>query len=141
MSDKKSQIFISSSNTDSKTAQDLVRALSLRGVTAWHDSELPVGDRWMDAMEEKLSQASIYVHLVGPDYHSSRWANFESGVAVGRAAHDKNVALIPVVLTGATWADVPSLLRQWNGIDARQSTPDELATQLVKIVERHKQAD
>lgn len=30
------------------------------------------------------------------------------------------------------------ILRQWNGIDARQSTPDELASQLVQIVERHK---
>lgn len=129
-------IFISSTTSDLKAARALVHALALEGVSVWHDSKIHAGDRWMADVEDALSSASTYVLLVGPDYQSSRWANFESGVAVGRATQDKDVALIPVVMPGATWADVPTPLRQWNGIDGSHSTPEELAKQLGDILKQ-----
>ena len=129
-------VFISHSHSDRSVAQHLAVLLRNRGVAVFgDDSEVRAGDPWLDTVERALSDASAYVVLVSPSYQHSNWAHFESGVAAGRAAHDKGISLIPVVMPGATWADVPAPLRPWRGIDATHSTQEELAATLAEALQ------
>ncbi len=134
---EKNSVFISSTAQDGKIATQLAEQLHARGVPVFFDRhEISLGASWQDEIEKALEGASTFVFLVSPNFLQSKWALFESGVALGRAAKEQDVTLIPVMLPGATPGDMPSPLRSWQAIDAKHSTPEQLASQLAEAFQR-----
>jgi hypothetical protein len=81
---------------------------------------------WLDEVERRLSECDVIMPLISPDYLESNWAQWEIGYALGRS-REKSVAIVPVLLRDAK---LPRYLNQFNVIDARHLSTEELADKL-----------
>jgi hypothetical protein len=108
--------------------------LDSKGLRIWSDREIRSGERWAEAIEKALTDAKIYLVFVSPESLASRSANFEMGVAASRAAQSLDVRLIPILLKGARWQDIPRLLQGRIGIDAKNLTAGQIAESLRNLL-------
>lgn len=99
------QVFISHSRADEQVARALKSTLEKTGATVWLASDaITPGDRWADAISDRLQKASVVLLLIGRD--PSEWVRDEWSQALRFAtAQDKQI--IPVLLDGA---EPPSFL-------------------------------
>jgi len=134
MPDTEPKIFISYAHSDQDTVEAVTRALDSKGLRIWSDREIRSGERWAEAIEKALTDAKIYLVFVSPESLASRSANFEMGVAASRAAQSLDVRLIPILLKGARWQDIPRLLQGRIGIDAKNLTAGQIAESLRNLL-------
>jgi hypothetical protein len=128
-------VFISyASLDDSGLVRQIAQNLSDNGLHVWVDHALNGGDAWEESLEHALDDASTYVLLLNPKFLTSPRGNFETGVAMGHAARDRNVRLIPVLLPGIQMKDVPRPLQKWSPIDASHTSIKELADKLTEAI-------
>ncbi|MFT3729531.1 MAG: TIR domain-containing protein [Terricaulis sp.] len=89
-------VFISYGREDRVRAEQIARGLSMLGLEAFWDTDIPPGQTWADYIEAKLAQCSAVVVLWSETSTKSQWVREEA-----RMGRDKS-KLIPVRLDGST---------------------------------------
>lgn len=122
-------VFISYAHGDESWASKFVDELQAQGVHAWYDrSNIALGERWSEKIEEALREAPIIVVLVSPNYVNNPSAVFELGAALGG-----NKKIIPIVTREVEHTSLPSLLRgrQW----LQETSPQIAGKRVAEVVE------
>jgi hypothetical protein len=100
-------VFISYSTKDKNWALKFANELEANGVHAWIDqTEIKLGDRVNEKLEEALRESKVIAVLVTPDYLANPSSAFELGAAVGG-----NKKIIPIIPQDIEQRTMPSLLR------------------------------
>jgi hypothetical protein len=108
-------VFISYTQDDRESAEELARYLEQHGISVWRDAQsIQPGESITRAIREAIQAAPNYIALVSSSTESSRWFNLELASAVAAAA-TKPKRLIPVRLTPS--AKIPPYLRHLKWID------------------------
>ncbi len=122
-------VFLSYSHGSEAIAGDLMKALERRSTPFWSDRAVRPGNRWADEIETAIHQATVFVLLISPEFSASEWAQFEAGVAVGRA-RESGATVIPVLLHGAT---LPAVLREYQAISVDSASLEEIASRVQRV--------
>jgi len=107
------RVFLSYAGDDAPMAHRLAEALEARGLDVQSDWKLPADERWRERLTELLEQSPNIVLLFTPHALASRWANFELGVALGRAHRSPELRIVPV-LVGVGSERLPAFVRSRN---------------------------
>jgi len=133
-------VFVSYARDDSTFVRQLVPALRDRGLRVWYDEgELRLGDSILRAVEDGLEHSRFFVLILSPAFFKRSWAQFETGVALGRNEDKRHI--VPVYLGVG-----PSDLRKFApaladrvGINAAEHPPSEIARMISEVVQRDKE--
>lgn len=128
-------VFISHSEKDRPIARQLAKALETRGINAWTDSRIETG-KWKNQVEKALRQSKFFLLLLSPDFLTSPWANFELGVALGRADTSEDTFIIPLTLKGFRKQSLPKSLRNFHVIDGKDISSTKAAEKVVEVMGR-----
>jgi len=124
-------VFLSFTSQGRVYARALAALLSSADMEAWFDEIVQPGESVEAALRHALRSTSLVVVFVTPDASTSRWLNFEVGVATGR-----DVPVLPVLLDGvdATFA-ASGVLGQYQALDARNLSAPLAAARIVEAVQ------
>lgn len=122
------KVFVSYAQPDRSFAEALVFELDRAGVDVWSDRELQFGQLWEEQIASALSAANVFVLVVSPQYLTANWSMVEMGAALARA---REGAIVVPVTTGPV--ELPAAVRAFRAIDARSTTPAEIAGQIREI--------
>lgn len=129
-------IFISYASDDSAFVRQLVPALRARGLKVWYDEgELRLGDSILRGIEDGLEHSRYFVLVLSPAFFKRSWAQFETGVALGRRGKQH---ILPVYL-GVGPRDLRKFapaLADSVGISAAEHPPSEIARMISDVVLR-----
>jgi TIR domain len=129
MVDTDHKVFLSYRRSDSS---DLVRgvenALGERGVPTFRDIEIPVGGDYRKVISAAWRSAGAFVVFLSPNYTDSPVLLMELGAAFG-----SGVPVIPVLLADAP---LPADLWQFQVIDGRNMTPEQIADAIKQALEQ-----
>jgi hypothetical protein len=98
-------VFLSYAAQDAPEARKLEQALALTGIDVWSDRKLRAGDQWARVISEALENAEVILVLISPSSLASEWVAREWQIALTRSKR-----VIPVLVHGATFADLPPML-------------------------------
>ncbi|HEX3529789.1 MAG TPA: toll/interleukin-1 receptor domain-containing protein [Thermoanaerobaculia bacterium] len=129
MADKKKyDVFLSYSAKDKDWVKVFSSELKKSGLASWFDaSQLALGERWKDHIEEALRESRSLIAIVSPNSIHSPWTFFELGAAL--ADHKR---IIPVLTEGVEWEDLPSPLMQFQGLKERE--PADAARRVAEVL-------
>lgn len=120
------RIFLSYSNADESMA--FVRRIGeavdsqFGPDTAFWSEKFPLGSSWVEALDKGMSKADVVLVIVGRKWRESQWVSREL-----IAANMQNKSLIPVLVDGASWNDIPEELRGRQGVILKsESFADDL---------------
>ncbi|SRR5581483_9708853 len=126
-------VFVSYSQEDEAAARSLKTALAEQGNQVWlAGDELRSGERWADAIHERLHVANVVVLLIGTE--PSRAARNEWSLALQESFNrEEPVRLVPVLLPGAeppSFVDVQAIRIEdepiaWERIAQEIETPEQ----------------
>ena len=135
MPSDKPSVFISYAHDDASLAKFIASLLEREGVDTWREAEIGAGVNWQQELTRKLEEATLYVLLITPSYLESRWANFELGVALARAARSEDVNVLPLTF-GVSPAELPPQLRHIQALSLDKKDPVEVQQALEAAVHR-----
>ncbi|MEO8498795.1 MAG: toll/interleukin-1 receptor domain-containing protein [Planctomycetota bacterium] len=128
MSKSKNAIFLSYSHHDQSWVKAFVEQLTKNQVDVWYDQQaIRAGDRWQELIQDALRKSSILVAVLSKDSVKRPWMFFELGAAV---ADGKTV--IPVLIEGLDFRDLPSLIAQFQAVSA--SDPAEAGEIVSRVI-------
>jgi predicted nucleotide-binding protein len=111
MAKKEFDVFISSASQDASAAKEIATALRKDGVTVWLDEEqIQPGAEFASEIEKSLNSSKAAVILVSDESLRSQWANYEVGLALGRAGRT-DFPIIPVLMKGVSIESLPAPLK------------------------------
>ncbi len=118
----KYDVYISYPVRDRPVVQQLVDALEARGLNVFWDMKIELGEDYQNVLDSELTRASAVGFCITPSAGAARGVLDEISKALARAPSE-SVTLIPIVMPGASVADIPDRLsRFWavnlaNGIN------------------------
>src|SRR5215471_9272363 len=113
------KVFLSYGREDQATAHLLYEVLSAEGLEVWFDqANLVPGASWNDELNEALYSSNAVVVLIGHGA-SSPSLQREAEVALEHVARSPSAQVIPLLLPGSHYEDVPFGLRQFPVVDLR----------------------
>ena len=126
------QLFLSHASHDSAQVEQIGEFLRERGYSIWFDEgEMASGHEWADRVFERIKQSDAFVSFVSPGRKDSRWQLVELGAALIPSSEGK-LRLLPVLLPGATAADVPGPLKRLLPIS--EPTPELVADRIQEAL-------
>ncbi|MBC3878627.1 toll/interleukin-1 receptor domain-containing protein [Undibacterium sp. FT79W] len=129
-----STVFLSFSNQDRGFAQPLRHALTSLGHKVWSfDEQVAPGDRWQDAIFDRLKEVDAVAVIVSEASSTSGWIHHELGAAVAYARERGRPVIIPIVLGDV---QLPANLAQFQGIFVRGDSADDVALKIAEGLER-----
>ena len=130
MAETAPDIFLSYTREDTRFVQAVADELSRQGVQARDTADLRFapGTSWVDPVAEMLAASDVVVLFLGAAT-GWPWQNFEIGVALGGCKH-----VVPVYVTEDAMRTALPTLRDFDGIDAHDQTPHQVAGQIVRAI-------
>lgn len=109
-----SDVFISYANEDRVIARQVANDLRARGAEVWLDEEslVPGGD-WEKEISQQIQNTAAVLVFVSPASLASKWVMREWNFALAR----KNIRVLPALIGGATFSDMPTPLRTIQAVD------------------------
>jgi hypothetical protein len=135
MAKHKYDVFISCSAKDHSSAHELAEALKLKGVSAWMDPGTEAGKKLADQVERALKESKVFLFLLSPDFLTSKWSNFELGVALSKAALAPDTRIIPLAIKPLSKKSLPGPLRELEVIDVKNISSGQAADKVVQLLE------
>ncbi|MFG2278758.1 TIR domain-containing protein [Streptomyces asoensis] len=111
-------VFLSYAAQDAPEARKLEQALALTGIDVWSDRKLRAGDQWARVISEALENAEVILVLISPSSLASAWVAREWQIALTRSKR-----VIPVLVRGATFADLPPALADIQAVSLNKGDP------------------
>jgi tetratricopeptide (TPR) repeat protein len=97
------KVFVSYSHKDSDWLEKLgphLRSLEKQWpLVVWHDRKIQPGEKWQSEIHEALQAANVAVLLISADFIASDFISDEELPALLKAAQEKGVVLLPVILS------------------------------------------
>ncbi len=121
--------FISYAVEDRGIASALGDALEERGVNAWYDVMVPVGDSLEAEIYNLISASDYLIVLLSPHTLSSKWTSYELSTAIGKELTIRGITILPVLIADT---EIPDVLRQYQLIDCR----GDVKSGIEKLVEQ-----
>lgn len=127
-------IFLSYAHHDATIAQKVYDTLTKKGMNVWLDrSEIQLGDRWVEKLQDALETTQILVLLMSP-------ASMQSSSIAQEYQYfiQQNKLLVPVLIAGSV-DDIPFRLRSYHFIDMRQLNEEKLehlASRIQELLEQ-----
>jgi hypothetical protein len=112
------QVFLSHISEESPMARPLKKWIEdafpgeCRVFVSSSETDLPVGTKWFDAIEQALDRSDVLLVLCSHHSVSRPWVNFEAGCAWTR-----RVPIIPICHSGLRKADLPQPLSQFQSLE------------------------
>ncbi len=110
----------------------------------WHDGDIGTGERWYEAITDRLSQARAAVLLVTAPFLASKFCRFEEVPVLLQRQRRGKLAIFPVLLDYCGWEHEPWLrsaqMKTWNGEPVLEAGPrcskvfTELANEVVEAI-------
>ena len=129
-------VFLSYPQTSIATAKLVHQALDRAQIPVWDAADLARGENLVLAVEKALDSAAGFAVLVSPATVTSQWAMVEAGIALARHADDHSVQVVPVLVDGASMADIPFGLRHLQCVDANNHDEDALSEALSRAFDQ-----
>lgn len=128
-------IFVSYAKEDSDFVQRLVEALRAKQITVWYDrGELRLGDAILRDLEDGLEHSDFFVLVLSPEYLKKAWAQFETGVALGRRGKKHILPIFLRQFDRAGLAQFAPSVADTAGIDADKLSLEEIATSISETI-------
>lgn len=121
-----STVFLSYSADDAPIAHQIANDLIRAGIDVWYDKSISVGMNWAEEIRTHLDEAEAIIVLFSRQGLTSEWVKREWITAVHRS-----IRVIPVLIGGVSFHDLPLDLQTIQGIDLTV----DYATGLISIVE------
>ncbi|MBO0798106.1 MAG: toll/interleukin-1 receptor domain-containing protein [Blastocatellia bacterium] len=138
------QVFFSYSHKDEALRDELSTHLAVlkrqRLIREWHDRQIPAGDVWKEAIDDRINEAGVILLLISADFLASDYCHeIEMKRALER--HEKREAVvIPIILRPCNWQGSPFGKLQALPKDARPVTTwpnrDEAFTNISEGIRR-----
>jgi hypothetical protein len=125
-------IFVSFSHKDSELAKPILNELGALKLNYWIDDHIEPGEAWVDTIEDALSEASVFVLLMSPDFVASEWSMYEMGHAI-TAFKRTGAILIPVIIKDVA---VPKFAKNIRYLDATSMSARDIANEIKLIIDR-----
>jgi hypothetical protein len=106
------EVFLSYAAPDRTIASRLADDLKLSNLDVWYDQKLMAGENWRNVIERRLKDATAVIVLLSPDSLRSEWVTMEWQSAIARSAR-----VLPVLIRGASFSDLPAPLADIHTID------------------------
>jgi len=135
MTKNKYDVFISYSVQDHSSAHELAEALKQKGIIAWMDPGTEPGKKLADQIEKALKESKVFLFLLSPDFLTSKWTNFELGVALSKAAVAPDTRIIPLAIKPLNKKSLPGPLRDLEVIDMKNISSGQAAEKVVQMLE------
>jgi hypothetical protein len=81
---REAKVFVSNASGTNPLAQKLITQMRIESVDFFHyqvKDAIPIGDRWLEKLEEEIKEAGIFVALITNEFLKSRWCLYEVEVA------------------------------------------------------------
>jgi len=130
MADAGRTVFISCPLKNLDTVTKLTDALDRHGIGYWSGPEISAGDSWLGEIRNALRKSSLYLMLVSSDLSDWDWCMFELGFVMSES-RATGIRIVPIIMGNQ---DLPAFLQQFQCIDARSMTPDEVAEKIARIL-------
>src|SRR5215467_2307312 len=131
-------IFLSHAGADTSAARQLAEMLRRHGLDVWFDKDnLQPGDRWMEILEEAISNASAMIVYIG-SLGIQAWVDREVRFGLVRNTQDRqSFRFIPVLGNGADPAKLPPFVQQQQCVDLRdrERAPEQIR-RLLEILRK-----
>ena len=103
------EVFFSYSHKDEALRDALNTHLSIlkrkRVINAWYDRQIPAGDEWAEAIDDRMNRAQVILLLVSADFLASDYCHeIEMKRALERHKNRESV-VIPIILRPCDWKD------------------------------------
>ena len=83
------------------------------------DEKVPLGAKWSETLSRELEQADTVLIVAGPRWNSSSGSQSELEHAMRR-----NKPVIPVLVGGVSWYELPSIMQEIRGSEIHEKTLD-----------------
>ncbi len=139
---EKRNIFVSYSHRDREYIDRLLINLKVLEHTSdlnlWDETKITAGHNWYTEIRKAISQASIVVLVLSPDYLASEFIKREEFARILKQERDGNLKIIPIILKPCLWEEV-ELFNQLtvfpkDGEALNALSQLEQDTQLVQVV-------
>lgn len=124
------KVFVSYSRDDAVYARELLDALQKRGIDVSGDMSIAAGTTWATALRRMMDEADAFVLVTSRSSARSKSIDWEVAAAAVRAAHDRSVRLIPVMLDRR--AEIPPLLSRYQFIGPQVAKDPDRVADLVQ---------
>jgi hypothetical protein len=129
VADNDKSVFISYARDDRPFVQEVAAGLRARGIEANVERDsVHSGERMADELKAGLESSNVVVVFFGNSVPSP-WMNFEIGAAIGSSKQ-----LVPVLLDVSGVSRAPTAVSSFDGIDAHDLKPDEVAERIADVV-------
>jgi hypothetical protein len=128
--------FISYNSKDSEIAERIASDLKSVDLNIWFDKwYMPIGDLWLDALQEAISDSSVGIILIGPS-GLGKWEKAEVRNFLSNHI-EKGRSLIPVILSNVDGTPpLPPFVNQFQTIDLRDPSLMKLDWLIERIRKR-----
>jgi formylglycine-generating enzyme required for sulfatase activity len=129
------QYFLSYRRLDQDVALAVAAALRKAGVEVWIDvaaGVVPLGAPFTQKIEEGLLKSEGFIVLVG-GHGIDGWARMELDAALNRHVDDETYTIMPILLDGVKYENLPPFLRRFNAVEL-SSDPQALAAELPPVI-------
>ncbi|HXQ33081.1 MAG TPA: toll/interleukin-1 receptor domain-containing protein [Anaerolineales bacterium] len=107
----KPSVFISYSHKDEGIKDRLLAHLSVLEhsgqVDIFDTSEIPIGDKWSESIENAIDKAAIALLVVSPDFLASDFIVGNELRRLLKRNEEEGLILIPIISRPAAWTNVP----------------------------------
>lgn len=129
------RIFLSYSRADEEQAKLIFLTLKDQGHRVFYDrNDLPAGEEYHNRIRSAIERAHLFVFLAGPaalDAGSYTLTELE-------IAEKCRVRLLPVLINGATIAELPPALKNVTVIDSRGNVPASVGAHVYRVAKERR---
>ncbi len=129
-------VFISCNSKDGAVVECIVNGL-IKEVRVWYyKNDVAPSTAIVNALDRILNEVEVTLVLLGKNGKGA-WQDMEIAMAVDQHTR-KKMAILPVVLPGATIDDLPLSLRQFSGIVFGSSTVEAVVQEITGALKKGK---
>jgi hypothetical protein len=126
------RIFLSYAAEDSNRATELMNELAKQpNVHVFTSDKMSAGENWRAKIKKALSESDFFLVLLSPTSVSSRWIQFELGVAWGL-----NKLIIPIVTSRDVVDRIPLNLAELPFLEMKQLKRPQAISEIMERYEK-----
>lgn len=129
-------IFFSYSYDDKTYVYQIAEVLTNEGVKVFMDKDVSPGEKWVEALNEALSKTKAICFFISPSSVESEFVLREINVALLKQMQDAKYKIVPIMLPGSDFNQLPDELKEYQALDLRSGIDPEKIKQLAQMLKK-----